>query len=352
MQPLKIIVLFFGITLLPISSPCIPNTPCRCIFNRSSFILQTCSNILPDLPLLNLNQSMRINELFARKSLLRWPPNICHYSRLEQVDLSDSIFDVDEIDLSCLLRVKYLNLSRTTLKRIPTIQKNSLTNLQILDLSHNQIEFVESTRFRSLNQLRFLSLEKNPLKELDSFNDLFRLSSLQVIDLTSTRMITEIHKPLSFKQWRNMAEHWKRSNRSLTIRTNSIPFQSILPGSEQFSLMSNDSLWTIFSTLSNSSLISLVSTPRCDCTDLRNYQRVLPLVKDQQNWSRLMQTSMCLIPNGIIHARVFDYRTLKDLNCSIFGKMLTPLNEQNHSQTLMTSSMFFIFVLFLKSFVQ
>jgi hypothetical protein len=206
------------------------------------------------------------------------------------------------------------------LKIIPIIQRN----LQILDLSNNQIENFDGNSFRWLNHLNKLYLQNNPLKQINHFEYLLHLSQLQFINLKSSNPFTTIRKSLTINQWINLAHKWKNINKTLIIRTNTISFQSIFPSnSNQFQLISSDLMKIIFQTLANSTFTTLVSTPKCDCTDLRNYQRVFSLINNDENQWPLFQTSTCLMPNGIIHARLFDQRTLTDLHCITLEKKIS-----------------------------
>jgi Leucine-rich repeat (LRR) protein len=219
-----------------------------------------------------------------------------------------------------------------------------LKYLKIVDLSNNQIEILDGIHFRLLNNLITLLLQNNPLKQINSFEYLLSLTRLEFINLTSFNSDMIIKKPLTVNQWINLAYKWKYSNKSLTIRTNAIPLQSIFPSkSDQFRLIALDLMKIIFQTLSNSTFTTLVSTPKCTCIDLRNYQRVFFFINDDdENLLPLYQSSTCLMPNGFIHARLFDRRTLDDLDCLILGKKL-----QNSCSLLDYHSFISLFIFYL-----
>ncbi len=302
-------------------SSCILNTPCKCLLTDYSFTLINCSYSLPNLPVVHSNISINITRIIARNALIRWPTHLCNYSNTEILDFSGSYFHLQFLDLSCLYQLIHLNLSRTQLKSVP---KNIQKKLQILDLSNNQIENLDGNSFRLLNNLNQLYLENNPLKQINHFEYLLSLSHLQFLNLKSSNPFTTIKKSLTINQWINLAYKWKNRNRTLIIRTNTISFQSIFPSnSNQFKLISLDVMKIIFQTLANSTFTTSVSTPKCNCTDLRNYQRVFSLINNDENQWPLFQTSTCLMPNGIIHARLFDHRTLMDLHCVILEKNIS-----------------------------
>jgi Leucine-rich repeat (LRR) protein len=316
-QLLTILCLLFTLTNSANISSCISNTPCKCHLTEHSFTLSNCSHSLPDLPIFNSNTPINITKIIARNALIHWPSHLCKYSNIQILDLSGSYFNSESIDLSCLSQLIHLNLSNTELKKVPNFQKLSL---QILDLSSNQIQFLDGRLFRPLSNLLTLYIQNNPLKQIDHLEDLFRLSHLQLINLISSTSITTIKRPITRTQWINLVHTWNQSNKSFLTHTNTISLQSIFPNSNQFQLIPLDVMKIIFQTLANSTFTTLISTPKCNCVHLRNYQRVFSFTNYDQNLSPLFQSSTCLMPNGIIHARLFDRRTFTDLNCSILEK--------------------------------
>ncbi|CAF0798266.1 unnamed protein product [Rotaria sordida] len=295
-------------------SSCISNTPCKCILTEHSFILNNCLHSLPDLPIFNPNTSINITTIIAQYALIRWPLHLCTYSNIEILDLSGSNFDSQYIDLSCLTQLIHLNLSNTSMKKIPNFDKYSLKYLQILDISNNQIEILDGSLFRLLNNLSILIIENNPLKEINYFEYLFNLSYLKFINLISSSSIMTIKNLLTVTQWIDLAHKWNNSNKTFIIRTNTFSLQSILPNPEQFQLISLDLMKIILKTLSNSTFTTLFSTPKCNCIYIRNYQQIFSFNNYHKNLSSLFQSTTCLMPNGIIHARLFDQRTFTDLN--------------------------------------
>lgn len=321
-QLLIFLCFLFTLTNSSNVSSCISNTPCKCLLTEYSFILINCSYSLPDLPILNSNTSFNITKIIAQHALIRWPLHLCRYLNIEMLDLSGSYLDSHYVDLSCISQLMHLNLSNTHLKKIPNFRRYTLKNLQILDLSNNQIEILDSSLFRSLNNLTKLNMENNPLKYIDYFDYLLSLSNIDSMNLFSTSTNGTALKPLTVTQWSYLANKWNNSNKSIVIRANTFSLQSIFPNPEQFQLIPLDLMKIILATLSNSTFTTLFSTPSCHCTHLRNYQRAFSFVYYHKNLSPLFQTTTCLMPNGIIHARLFDHRTFVDLNCSFIGKMM------------------------------
>jgi hypothetical protein len=340
-------LLFARINSAKISS-CISNTPCKCFLTEHSFTLINCSNSLPDLPIFNSNTSLNITKIIARNALSHWPSHLCKYSNIQILDLSNSYFDSQLIDLSCLSQLIHLNLINTQLRKLPNFENHFIKHLQILDLSSNQIEFLDGKSFRSLNKLITLYIQNNPLKQIVHFEYLLGLSSLEFINLISSNSIMPIQKPLTANQWVNLAHKWNNSDKAFVLRTNTIPFQSIFPNPDQFHLISLDSMKIIFNILLNSTFTTLFSTPKCNCTHLRNYQRVFSFINFDQNLSPLFQSVTCLMPNGIIHARLFDRWTFTDLHCSVIGKTIHTSTIQNACSLLNCHLFiqFFIFYLF------
>ena len=105
---------------------------------------------------------------------------------------------------------------------------------------------------------------------------------------------------------------------------------------------------TIFQTLSNSTFTTLTSTPKCNCIELRNYQRMFSFVDYQKKYSSpLFQSATCLMLDGITHGRLFDRRTYVDLRCPILGKIsFFPLLQSSSSTLNSTFIYFLIFFLF------
>jgi len=315
---------------------CISNTSCKCILTEHSFILINCSYSLPDLPIFNSNTSINITKIFARNALIRWPKNLCKYLNIRILDLSGSYFHSQSIDLSCLYHLIHLNLSNTHLTELPNLEKN----LQILDLSNNQIEILDGNYFRLLNNLIKLYLQNNPFKQINHLEYLLSLSHLQFINLISIKSVIPIKKPLTVNQWIYLANKWNNTNKSLIIRTNTIPLQSIFPNSKQFQLISLDLMKIIFKTLSNSTFTTLVFTPKCNCIDLQNYQRIFSFKNTYENLFPLFQTSTCLMSNGIIHVGLFDRRTFTDLHCLSLEKRI------QNSCSLLDYHLFILFFIF------
>ncbi|UJR37002.1 hypothetical protein I4U23_029710 [Adineta vaga] len=282
---------------------CISNTPCNCYLTERSFALLNCSNYLPDLPVFNSNLSLTITTIFARDVLSRWPLHLCEYSHLQILDLSGSDFHLQSIDLSCLVQLIYLNLSHTQLNQTPNFTKVSLKNLQYLDLSSNQIEYFNGNHFRSMNNLMELFLHNNPLKQIDSFEQFLSLPSLEHLNLNfnSSNSIIPMKKPLTISQWIYLAHKWNNTNKVLQIRTNTIPLQSIFPPSNQLHLIPIESMKIILNILSNSTFTILPFASKCYCNELQNYQRIFSFMNNEKNLSTLVQSSTCLMPDGVAH---------------------------------------------------
>ncbi|CAF0769924.1 unnamed protein product [Rotaria sp. Silwood1] len=327
-------------------SSCIPNTPCKCFLTENSFTLINCLHSLPDLPIFSSTISINITKIIATYALIRWPLHLCTYSNIEILDLSGSYFNSQYIDLSCLSQLIHLNLSNTQIKKIPNFEKYSLKYLQILDISNNQIEILDSSLFRSLDNLTILIIENNPLKTIDYFEYLLSLSRLKFINLISSSSIMSIKNSLTVTQWIDLAHQWNNSNKTFVIRTNTFSLQSILPNSDQFQMISLDLMKIILKTLSNSTFTTLFSTPKCNCVQLRNYQRIFSFNNYHRNLSSLFQSTTCLMPNGIIHARLFDHRTFTDLNCSLMGKNIRYPSSIQNSCSFLDYNLFIHFFTF------
>ncbi|CAF1057437.1 unnamed protein product [Rotaria sp. Silwood1] len=346
-----LILLFVAITLTKsynISS-CIPNTPCKCYFTQYSFKLFNCSHTLYDLPIFNSKTTNNITKIIAPNSFNRWPIQLCKYSNIQILDLSGSYFDSQYIDLSCLSYLIHLNLSNTQLNKIPNFKKNFSNHLQILDLSNNHIKFIDGIQFQSLNNLISLFLQNNPIKYIEHLEDLFYLSNLQSINLISSNLDSTLKQSLTINQWIIISQQWNNSRKLFSIRMKNIPLQFIIPNPEQFPIVSIDLMKIILKTLINSTFITLFNTPKCDCSHLRPYQRMFSFVDYQKKYSSpLFQSTTCLMPDGITHARLFDRRTYIDLRCPLLGKIsFFPLIESSSSSLSNLLIPFSIFYLFL-----
>ena len=66
----------------------------------------------------------------------------------------------------------------------------------------------------------------NPLKQIDHFEDIFRLTNLQLINLLSSTSTTTVNRSLTRTQWIHLANIWNNSNKSFLIDTNTISLQS------------------------------------------------------------------------------------------------------------------------------
>lgn len=322
----QLFVLFCFLFVLTSStevSSCILNTPCRCHLTANSFTLRNCSHSLPDLPIFNTNSSINITKIIAQYALIRWPLHLCKYSSIEILDLSGSYFQSQFIDLSCLLELTHLNLSNTQIDKIPNFRNYFLRQLQFIDLSNNYIELIDGSLFHLLDSLIELNLENNPIKNIYYLEHLLSLSDIQYINLMSSNAIIALEKPLTANQWIYLAHKWNASDKSLALRTNTFSLQLILPDPEHFQLIPLDLLQIILRTLSNSTFLTFFSAPKCNCTYLRNYQRIFTFNNYDDNVPSLFQSTTCLLPNGIIHASLFDQRTFTDLNCSLItGKSI------------------------------
>ncbi|CAF3113790.1 unnamed protein product [Rotaria sp. Silwood2] len=330
-------------------SSCIPYTPCQCYLTQYSFKLFNCSHTLSDLPIFNSKTTHNITKIIASNSFNRWPIQLCRYSNIQILDLSSSYFDSQYIDLSCLTYLIHLNLSNTQLNKIPNFKRNFLNHLQILDLSNNHIKIIDGIYFQSLNNLISLFLQNNPIQYIENLENLFYLSNLESINLISSNLDVKLKQLLTINQWINISQQWNNSRKLFTIRMKNIPFQFIIPNPDQFSIVSIDSMKIILKTLINSTFITLFNTPKCDCSHLRNYQRMFSFVDYQKKYSSsLFQSTTCLMSDGITHARLFDRRTYIDLQCPLLGKIsLFPLIQSSSSSLNNVLIPFAIFCLFL-----
>ncbi|CAF1220154.1 unnamed protein product [Adineta steineri] len=333
----------FTLTNSSTSFSCIKNTPCQCLLDKHSFTIINCSYSLPDLPILNSNISRNITKITAQNALSHWPLQLCKYINIQTLDLSGSHFKFQTIDFLCLSKLISLNLSYSQIEKIPNFLQIPLKNLQILDLSNNQIEILNGSLFRLLNNLQILYLQNNPLKQIDYFGHILSLSNLKFMNLTTSSINVTMKKSLTTNEWIYLAHKWKNSNKSLTIHTNIISLQSIFPKTDQFQLIPLDSMKIIFRILSNSIFRNINSISKCNCIQLRNYQRVFSFSNNNPNLSLLYQSSTCSMPNGILHVSLFDRRTLTDLQCYPLGRLI----NQNLCSLLNPHLFIYIILLYL-----
>lgn len=320
-----------------INSSCISNTPCKCSVNEYSFILTNCSYTLPNLPIFNLN----ITKIVAQNALIHWPTHLCKYLNIQILDLSYSHFNNKFIDLSCLYELIHLNLSSSYIKTLPNFEKNFLKNLQFIDLSNNRIEILDGKSFRLLKNLRHLYLQNNPFKRINSLEYLLNLPQLQYLNLNcNICSIIPIQKSLTIYKWINLAYKWNNTRKSMIIQTNIIPLQMIFPETKQLKLISINLMKIILQTLSKSTFTALHFTPKCNCQDLWTYQQMISFNNFTTNLPSLYQSTTCLMPNGFIHARLFDQRTLFDLNC------LEKKTKLSNSSSLLNYHLFILFFMF------
>jgi Leucine-rich repeat (LRR) protein len=305
-------------------SSCIPNTPCQCYLTQYSFNLLNCSHTLPDLPIFNSKNTNNITKIIARNAFNQWPVQLCKYSNIQILDLSGSYFDSQFVDFSCLNHLIHLNLSNTHLKKIPNFRENLSDHLQILDLSNNNIKIIDGIHFQSLKNLISLFLQNNPIELIEHIEYLFNSTNLESINFLSSNIGVTLKQSLTINQWIDIAKRWSNSTKLFLIRMNNIPFQSIIPYPDQFERISTRLMKIIFKKLINSTFMTLFNTPKCDCIDLRNYQRMFSFVEYPKKYSSpLFQSVKCLMSDGITHARLFDRRTTVDLRCSLLGKKLS-----------------------------
>jgi hypothetical protein len=308
-----------------------------------------CSHTLPDLPIFNSKNTNNITKIIARNAFNQWPVQLCKYSNIQILDLSGSYFDSQFVDFSCLNHLIHLNLSNSQLRKIPNFLKNFSNNLQILDLSNNHIKIIDGIDFQSLNNLISLLLQNNPIESIEHLEYLFNLTNIESINLMSSNLDGSLKQSLSINQWIDIANQWSNSKKSFIIRINNIPLQHIIPDPNQFETISKTSMKIILKKLINSTFITLFNTPKCDCIQLRNYQRMFSFVDYQKKYSSpLFQSVKCLMLDGITHVRLFDRRTTIDFRCPLLSKIsFFPLLDSS-STTLSTTFVFIlIFCLFL-----
>lgn len=303
-------------------SSCIPNTPCQCYLTQYSLTLFNCSHTLSDLPIFNSKTTPNITKVIARNTFNQWPIQLCKYSNIQILDLSGSFFNSQLIDFSCLNSLIHLNLSNSQLNYIPKFRKHFSNHLQLLDLSNNNIKNLDGKHFQSLPNLISLFLQNNPIETIENIQYLFNLTNLASINLISTNLNIHLEESLTINQWISLANQWNKSSKIFLLRMNNIPLQNIIPYPEQFESISQDLMKIILKTFINSSFLTLFNTPKCDCIQLRNYQRIFSLIDYQKKYtSPLFQSVQCLLSDGVTHARLFDRRTIIDLQCPTLGRM-------------------------------
>ena len=336
-----LLILFFRI--LSIQSynitSCIPNTSCKCLITPYAFNFMNCSHTVPDIPIFDSQSTSNVTRIIARNAFNQWPIQLCKYPNIQILDLSGSYFDSKSIDFTCLNHLIHLNLSNTQLKKIPNFQENLSNHLQILDLSNNHIKILNGIHFQSLTNLISLFLHNNSIESIQHFEYLLSLPNLESINLISSNYDITLKQSLTTKQWIELAKQWANSNKLLIIRVVNIPFQSVIPSPDQFESVSTRLMKVILKKLINSTFMTLSNTPKCDCSDLRSYQRMFSYVDYQKKYSSpLFNSVKCLMSDGYTYARLFDRRTTIDLRCPSLGKKLTLLPLLSSSSSMFNST--------------
>ena len=342
-----LLIFFFEFILIKCYniSSCIPNTPCQCYLTKYSFTLYNCSHTLSDLPIFNSKNTQNLTKLNARNTFNQWPIQLCKYSNIQILDLSGSFFNSQSIDLSCLNYLIHLNLSNCQLTKIPNFQTNFSNHLQILDLSNNNIKIINGRDFQSLTNLISLFLQNNPIQSIEYFVYFLNLTNLQTVNLISSYSDVMLKQSLTTNQWINIANQWNNSTKTYIIRMNNIPFQLILPNPES---ISKDLIKIILKTLINSTFLTDSNTPKCDCIELRSYQRMYSYVEYTKKYtSPLFQTTKCLMFDGMTYGKLFDRRTTIDLHCPLLGKISFFPLLQNSSIILKQKLFFNLFIIFI-----
>ena len=303
-------------------SACIPNTSCQCHLTAHSFTFLNCSQTLTDLPIFHSQNVINVTRLMARNAFVGWPLQLCKYSKIQILDLSGSNLNSSLVDFSCLKHLIHVNLSQTQLTQVPQFGANASQNLQILDLSNNRIKRIDAGQFRSMTNLMSLFLQNNPIASIEHLEELFYLPHLESMNLISTDDTVSLQPSITSKQWTDIARQWSSSKRSFVLRLRNIPFQSFLPPPSLSSTpISSEAMKTILTSLLNSTLVTPSITRRCQCTELRAYQRLFSSIDSMKKYSSaLFESTTCLMPDGLTHARLFDRRTHIDLRCPFLGK--------------------------------
>ncbi|UJR09189.1 hypothetical protein I4U23_013437 [Adineta vaga] len=325
---------------------CVPNTSCQCYLTQYSLALSNCSHKLFDLPLFASQNANNVTRIVAQNAFTQWPSHICEYSNIQILDLSGSYLDSESVDFSCLTQIIQLNLSNTHLTKLPRFQNKYL---QMLDLSNNNIKSIDGNDFQPLTSLLSLFLQDNPIQSIDHFDSLLQMQYIQSINLISSYENVVLKQMLTVQQWIQLVNQWKNSTKSFRIRMKNIPFQSIIPNPSQFRMISLESMTTIMKMFVNSTFITVLNTPYCNCNHLREYQRFITYVIYSKKYtSSLFQFTKCLMPDGTTHARLFDRFTYIDLQCPKFGKIsFFPLMSSSSSTLTHSFISFFLFCLFL-----
>ncbi|CAF3392396.1 unnamed protein product [Rotaria socialis] len=330
-------------------SSCIPNTPCQCYLTQYSLKLLNCSYALSDLLIPDLKIPQNITRIIATNALIRWPSQLCKYANIQILDLSGSYFNFQFIDLSCLTHLIHLNLSNTQLHEIPHFKNDVSNHLQILDLSNNHLKTIDGIYFQSLNNLISLFLQNNPIESIVHLEVLFNLANIESINLISSNLDLTLKQPLTLNQWSDIVRTWNNTSKSFSIRMKNIPLQTIIPAADKFQTISIDTMKIILKTLINSTFMTMYNTPKCDCSNLRTYQRMFSFVDHQRKYSSsLFQSTTCLMSDRITHARLFDRRTYIDLRCPLLGRMsFFPLLASSSTSSHYALVPFVVFCLFL-----
>jgi hypothetical protein len=225
------------------------------------------------------------------------------------------------------------------LKKIPNFQEDLSNHLQILDLSNNHIKILNGIHFQSLTNLISLFLQNNSIESIQHFEYLLSLPNLESVNLISSNYDVTLKQSLTTKQWIELAKQWSNSTKLLVIRMINIPFQSIIPHPDQFDSISTRLMKIIFKKLINSTFKTLSNTPKCDCNDLRNYQRMFSFIDYQKKYSSpLFNSVKCLMSDGYTYARLFDRRTTIDLRCPSLGKKLSLFPSLSSSSSMLNDT--------------
>ena len=314
---LSILFTLFQLTTSSSFFACIPNSSCQCYLTTYALTLLNCSQTLTDLPIFREQNVMNVTRIVAPNAFRSWPSQLCKYKNIQILDLSGSNFSNSAVNFSCLSQLIYVNLSRSELTETPQFYRKMPNNLQFIDVSRNYLKRIDGIDFRYFQNLISLFLQENPIEFIDNLSEFFLLPRLQSLNLiSSSSNMVQLRPQISEDRWEKIAERWSNMmDQSFVLRTKNLPFQSLIS-----STISSSWSRIIFTRLLESTIISSGHTPKCNCPELRLYQRLFSNIDSMKKYSSpLFESTSCLLVDGVTNARLFDRRTILDFHCPLLG---------------------------------
>jgi Leucine-rich repeat (LRR) protein len=169
-----------------LGSNCDPN--CDCDLTSNVLTIQCRQNVLTNFTLPNPSLSPGLGDVIqiviANSFLKAFPSEICQYSKVIKLDLSNNRIgrNLSRTNLNCLFSLQELYLSNNLIENLDEQAFDFTINLRTLDLSFNQISTIPHNLFKyKLKSLKNLYLQNNKLQQLEPWY--FYLENIEVIDL-------------------------------------------------------------------------------------------------------------------------------------------------------------------------